>query len=311
LLPLRLLLALGLLNHICGLHPSDAVPTIPTLKICSPLVPTTTGIVIGHKPLSHGALLELIDRRDAEPSVAGIGRNDRVAIVLNNGPEMAACFMACASSATTNAPLNPAYRADEFEFYLADADAKALIVNPATHQPLRWPPSWATIDDLVVTDGTPAGRFHIGGARRPKIARHCPCWFCPARRRVDGALHTSVPPHARPKIVPLSQPVLTPQPLTFWLRFTAPTLWPRVYQYRCSTSIGLIAGVLAPPCRLSWCSAPGFSSAGSLTDGRRLLTWYTAVPTMHQAIVPSGVENTVIARSCASCAHRRRRCLRR
>ena len=27
----------------------------------------------------------------------GIGRNDRVAIVLANGPEMATCFMACAS----------------------------------------------------------------------------------------------------------------------------------------------------------------------------------------------------------------------
>ncbi len=26
----------------------------------------------------------------------GIGRNDRVAIVLANGPEMATCFMACA-----------------------------------------------------------------------------------------------------------------------------------------------------------------------------------------------------------------------
>ena len=27
---------------------------------------------------------------------AGMGRNDRVAIVLPNGPEMASCFLACA-----------------------------------------------------------------------------------------------------------------------------------------------------------------------------------------------------------------------
>ena len=53
----------------------------------------------------------------------GIGRNDRVAIVLPNGPEMAAAFVAIACGATT-APLNPAYKADEFDFYLADLNAR-------------------------------------------------------------------------------------------------------------------------------------------------------------------------------------------
>ena len=63
-----------------------------------------------------------------------IGRGDRVAIVLNNGPEMAACYMACASG-VTSAPLNPAYRADEFEFYLQDLNAKALIVEAGSASP--------------------------------------------------------------------------------------------------------------------------------------------------------------------------------
>ena len=49
----------------------------------------------------------------------GIGRGDRVAIVLPNGPEMATAFVAVACGATT-APLNPAYRAEEFDFYLTD-----------------------------------------------------------------------------------------------------------------------------------------------------------------------------------------------
>jgi len=39
----------------------------------------------------------LIERTLATLNAGGIGRNDRVAIVLPNGPEMAACFMACAS----------------------------------------------------------------------------------------------------------------------------------------------------------------------------------------------------------------------
>ena len=56
----------------------------------------------------------------------GLGRHDRIAIVLPQGPEMAVVFVAVAACATA-APLNPAYRTSEFEFYLADLHAKALI----------------------------------------------------------------------------------------------------------------------------------------------------------------------------------------
>ena len=58
----------------------------------------------------------------------GLGRNDRVAIVLPNGPDMASAFISVACCATT-APLNPAYKRKEFDFYLADLNAKALIVE--------------------------------------------------------------------------------------------------------------------------------------------------------------------------------------
>ena len=61
----------------------------------------------GRAPLTHGELRRLIATTLASLNGLGIGRNDRVAIVLNNGPEMAACFIACASG-VTSAPLNPA-----------------------------------------------------------------------------------------------------------------------------------------------------------------------------------------------------------
>ena len=66
--------------------------------------------------------------------VRGIGRNDRVAIVLPNGPEMASAFLSVGSCATT-APLNPAYRADEYDFYLSDLGAKALMVEKDSVSP--------------------------------------------------------------------------------------------------------------------------------------------------------------------------------
>jgi len=75
------------------------------------------------RALSFGELRALIAETIARLNGLGIGRNDRVAIVLANGPEMATCFMACASG-VASAPLNPAYRADEFEFYLSDLKAR-------------------------------------------------------------------------------------------------------------------------------------------------------------------------------------------
>ena len=64
----------------------------------------------------------------------GAGGQDRVAIVLPNGPEMAAAFLSVASHAAS-APLNPAYKAEEFEFYLSDLSAKLLIVEEGSTSP--------------------------------------------------------------------------------------------------------------------------------------------------------------------------------
>ncbi|WP_292121374.1 AMP-binding protein, partial [Mesorhizobium sp.] len=78
--------------------------------------------------LSHGGLRRLIRDTVARLNALGIGRGDRVAIVLPNGPEMATAFIAVAAAAST-APLNPAYRADELDFYLTDIGVKAILVG--------------------------------------------------------------------------------------------------------------------------------------------------------------------------------------
>jgi acyl-CoA synthetase (AMP-forming)/AMP-acid ligase II/acyl carrier protein len=66
----------------------------------------------------------------------GVGRNDRVAILLPNGPEMAVAILGVASCATA-APLNPAYLAEELDFYLSNLKAKALMVKIGTNSPAR------------------------------------------------------------------------------------------------------------------------------------------------------------------------------
>ena len=88
----------------------------------------------GGVPLSFQALRALTERSVADLNARGIGRGDRVAIVLPNGPEMAAAFIAVAAG-TTSAPLNPSYKADEFEFYMSDLGAKLLLVAEGSETP--------------------------------------------------------------------------------------------------------------------------------------------------------------------------------
>ena len=88
----------------------------------------------GRASLSFDALRSHIAKTASELNARGVGRNDRVAIVLPNGPEMASAFLAVGACATT-APLNPGYRADEFDFYLSDLNAKAIVVEKGSDSP--------------------------------------------------------------------------------------------------------------------------------------------------------------------------------
>ncbi|MEY4267597.1 MAG: hypothetical protein RIS90_2132 [Pseudomonadota bacterium] len=254
----------------------------------------------GQSPLSFGSLRALIGTTIAQLNNWGIGRNDRVAIVLANGPEMATCFMACASG-VTSAPLNPAYRADEFEFYLSDLHASALIVEKdsssaaigvAAKLGLR-------VIDLVANPDQGAGHFSLqlrGGGTDAKTAT-CAGYADPGD--ISMVLHTSGTT-SRPKIVPLSQSNLVASAINIRnsLQFTPQdcglNVMPLFHIH------GLIAGVLAPLAAGSqvFCT-PGFNALKffSWMDEAKP-SWYTAVPTMHQAIVSRAKGNQdVIARN--------------
>src|SRR5260370_2594176 len=68
-------------------------------------------------------------------SLAGLGirPGERIASVLPNSLSTIVGFLA-ASIAGTAAPLNPAYRFDEFCFYLEYTSANILLCPPAGHQ---------------------------------------------------------------------------------------------------------------------------------------------------------------------------------
>jgi acyl-coenzyme A synthetase/AMP-(fatty) acid ligase len=68
-------------------------------------------------PLTYHRLHSQVEDSIRLLNSMGLGRGDRIAIVLPNGPEMALTFLAVAAFATS-APLNPAYGKSDFDFYL-------------------------------------------------------------------------------------------------------------------------------------------------------------------------------------------------
>jgi acyl-CoA synthetase (AMP-forming)/AMP-acid ligase II len=86
--------------------------------------------VAGNGPsLTYGQLQQQVRSLADQLNGLGVNPGDRVAIALPNGLEAIVAFLAAATAATA-APLNPAYKVEEFRFYLGDTSARVLIVPP-------------------------------------------------------------------------------------------------------------------------------------------------------------------------------------
>ncbi|HEX9289592.1 MAG TPA: acyl--CoA ligase [Anaeromyxobacteraceae bacterium] len=251
----------------------------------------------GAPPLRYRDLAALARHTVETLNGLGIGREDRVAIVLHNGPEAASAFVCIAAGATT-APLNPGYRAEELEFYLRDLGAKALVVDAGLESPARAVAKMLSVPvlELRADRARGAGTFTLV-AREPARA--------PARGGPAGPDDTALVLHtsgttSRPKIVPLLQ-----RNVLASARHIADTLslgpgdaclniMPLFHIH------GLMAATLASLAAGAQVSCtPGFNALKFfhwLDEVKP--TWYTAVPTMHQAILArAGHNGEIVART--------------
>ena len=236
--------------------------------------------------------------------------------MLDNGPEMAAAFLGIGSAATA-APLNPSYRAEEFEFYLTDLSAKLLVVAQGKDSPAIAVAREARRSDRATRAARPstaraASRLDFAGdngapARTPRAA---------TPDDIALVLHTSGTT-SRPKIVPLAHKNIAASAANIrkTLALTANdrglVIMPLFHIH------GLIAALLGAALgRRRGVLLAGLQRAQVLLAGstRCSPTWYTGVPTMHQAILlarreQSGRSSRITG--CASSGRRRPRCRRR
>jgi acyl-CoA synthetase (AMP-forming)/AMP-acid ligase II/thioesterase domain-containing protein/acyl carrier protein len=243
----------------------------------------TAFIAPGRAPLSFGNLLGLVQRTVQGLRARKILRTDRVAVVLSDGPELAAAFLAVSSGAAC-APLNPAYRAQEFEFYLRDLGVRAVIVGAGMDSAVRAVAGLLNVPllEMELEQDGPAGSFTLTGGAQWDFG--APDFGNPQDTAL--LLHTSGTT-SRPKLV-----LLTNANLCASARHirTALSLSPAD---RCLCVMplfhihGLMGSVLSSlSAGASVCFTPGFYAPRFFEwmDQFRP-TWFTAVPTMLQSIL--------------------------
>ena len=209
----------------------------------------------------------------------GLTHTDRVAIVLPNGPEMATAFLAV-SSYMSAAPLNPAYKQSEYQFYLEDLKPKLVIVAQGSDNPVRKAAAGLHIPvvEAVIGDDMPAGLFTLFDTEQD---------IEPASASDEAlVLHTSGTT-SRPKVVPLLQSniLASAQNISAALELSADdhclNIMPLFHIH------GLIAVLAASMFKgASVCCSSGFNAIGFMELAKQQqISWYSGVPTMHQAIL--------------------------
>jgi acyl-CoA synthetase (AMP-forming)/AMP-acid ligase II len=243
----------------------------------------------GKPALTYGQLRENVAALAERLNSFGLGRGDRIAIVMNNGPELIPAFFAAAMCATA-APLNPRYKQEEFAFYYEDTQAKALIAPPGAAELARAAatPGMLPIDAAPMPDGTLA-LDAAPGAVSPQPASLA------QSDDVAMILHTSGTT-SRPKRVPIRHRNLAASAAnivgTYGLSSadTALCVMPLFHIH------GIVASMLST-----------LASGGTVVcpDGFNALefwqwvdayapTWYSAVPTMHQVVLARAERNAEI-----------------
>jgi oxalate---CoA ligase len=233
--------------------------------------------------LTYGNLGEQIARTVAFLNRYGVGLGDAVAVVLPNGPQLVVAFASIASAAEC-APLNPAYTFSEFLNYLKDVAPKVMVTEagfcPAAQD------AAAVLDIPVLTLSRRSDAFELEAPIARSQAPCCNRTGMAVASDVCLLLHSSGTA-SRPKLIPLTQ-----RNLCASARNIADSLCLSP-EDRCLNIMpmfhvhGLVGAFLASIASGAslWC-APGFHPL-SFSSWLETVepTWYTAVPTMHQAIL--------------------------
>jgi acyl-CoA synthetase (AMP-forming)/AMP-acid ligase II len=234
-------------------------------------------------------------------AASGVKRGDRVGMALPNGLPTIVAFLA-ASEAGTAAPLNPAYKEDEFRFYLEDTNARVLLLPPDGADEARR--AAGTQVPILGVDLDANGTVSLRGvsAGRP--------YEPPSANDVALILHTSGST-GRPKRVPLSHTNLSISARNVANSYALTSNDVSLCVMPLFHVHGLVASTLGTLSTGGTVVVPGKFNPLSFWRIAKDhdVTWYSAVPTLHQLLLarvepgaarPPGAEKLRFIRSCSA-----------
>jgi len=230
--------------------------------------------------IAYQALAKQIEALASRLRQTGLQSGHVVAIVLANGPEYLVSFLGVTRARLVAAPLNSAYKAEEFRFYLEDSGARAVITSAdamIVHEAARSLklPIW-------IAGRNASGTVQLSGVPSAVSA-------VPEPPRSDDLalfLHTSGTT-SRPKGVPLTHGNLMTSIGNIAAHYqlspvdTGLVVMPLFHVH------GLIGATLSSLYAGAKIVLPTRFSAGSFWPAVKNhgVTWYSAVPTIHQVLL--------------------------
>ncbi|GKT44930.1 putative PH domain-containing protein [Colletotrichum spaethianum] len=257
----------------------------------------STAIIVPSKPnpltVTYGDLVKETSAFQQKLAAIGITRGSPVSIATVNSYEFIVSFLAASWQRGIAAPLNPAYKQDEFEFYIEDVKSAIVLVPkgayaagaPAVKAAKKFNAAvaetyWDESKKEVVLDVKDLGQLKGKGPEKALKAE---------ADDVALVLHTSGTT-SRPKVNTYQ---LTNKDRTM-------LVMPLFHVH------GLLCGLLAPlACGGSMVVPSKFSATEFWEDFiAHKANWYTAVPTIHQILLknptPNPLPNIRFIRSCSS-----------
>lgn len=275
-------MAFACVTHLLE-HQAKRIPQAPAI-----LAP-------GRAPLTYRHLNQHIEEIGRTLRAMGIGRHDRVAVVLPNGPELAVAILSVEASATC-VPLNPAYGVEELDRYFAELQPRALITPIGVDSPARRAAFSRGVGvlELSIASSAPAGQFTLTGDQGVATLDE------PVSPGDVALLLPTSGTTSRPKIVPLTHANICTSALAHGLALALRQ------SDRCLNVLPLFHG-----------HGLNATLMASLTAGASVVctpgleinnffewltffkpTWYSALPTMHQAILGQARRNGERMASC-------------
>ncbi|KJC53338.1 non-ribosomal peptide synthetase [Bradyrhizobium sp. LTSP857] len=271
--------------HVGGLldYYARRTPTAPAL-----LAP-------GRPPLSYGALGARTEHLVHTLRGLGIAPADRIAVALPRGADSALALIAVATACAC-IPVNPDLTADELQRYFSELKLTALVTRADMNSASR---DVAKTLDIAVIDFMPGPETDLGGCEfiGPTVGPACTSGA--ARGDDDAFILLTSGTAARPKMVPLTHRnvCLSANNAGRVLSLTSHdrllNVLPLFHAH------GLISGLLtALAAGSSVICTNGFDAASFFGWMRTLQpTWYTAVPTIHRALLTAAEADPDRARS--------------